>query len=106
MAAMRDYYLNSTRELGVADSHTRWVTDKTPHNAIHVGLLALLFPQSPIIHISRHPLNSCLSAYFSNFKVGTPLHFQPGEYRTTLQTVHGNAGPLPEHRHRVYGNTL
>jgi tetratricopeptide (TPR) repeat protein len=70
VAAMRDYYLNSTRELGVTDSSTRWVTDKTPHNAIHVGLIALLFPQSPIIHISRHPLNSCLSAYFSNFKAG------------------------------------
>jgi hypothetical protein len=38
-----------------------------PHNSTHIGLIALLFPQSPIIHISRHPLNSCLSAYFSNF---------------------------------------
>ena len=68
LRAMRDYYLTGVQSLGVIEDDTRWVTDKMPHNAIHVGLIALLFPASPIIHISRHPLNSCLSAYFSNFK--------------------------------------
>ena len=68
LQAMREYYLSSVAALGIADSNTRWVTDKMPHNALHVGLISLLFPESPIIHISRHPLNSCLSAYFSNFQ--------------------------------------
>jgi hypothetical protein len=67
---MRDYYLDSIRGLGIIDGNTRWVTDKMPHNAVHVGLIRLLFPQSPVIHISRHPFNSCLSAYFANFKSG------------------------------------
>jgi hypothetical protein len=82
---MREYYLSSVASLGVTDSNTRWVTDKMPHNALHVGLISLLFPEAPIIHISRHPFNSCLSAYFSNFKSGhrytsslesTALHYR------------------------------
>lgn len=67
LEAMRDYYLSSVAALGVADGQSRWVTDKMPHNAMQLGLIALLFPGSPVIHISRHPLDSCLSAYFSNF---------------------------------------
>ncbi len=70
LQAMREYYLSGVESLGVIDSNTRWVTDKMPHNAIQVGLISLLFPEAPIIHISRHPFNSCLSAYFSNFKGG------------------------------------
>jgi tetratricopeptide (TPR) repeat protein len=70
LRTMQDYYLDGVRSMGVTDADTRWVTDKMPHNALHVGLIALLFPESPIIHISRHPFNSCLSAYFSNFGSG------------------------------------
>ena len=70
LRALQDYYLDGVKSLDVTDADTRWVTDKMPHNALHVGLIALLFPASPIIHISRHPLNSCLSAYFSNFTSG------------------------------------
>lgn len=67
LQVMRDYYLSSTRKLAIGDGSTRWITDKMPHNSTVMALIALLFPQSPIIHIVRHPLNSCLSAYFSDF---------------------------------------
>ncbi|MGD2056517.1 MAG: tetratricopeptide repeat protein [Gammaproteobacteria bacterium] len=67
LVRLRDFYLDSVRALNIADPETRWITDKMPHNAIHLGLISLLFPEAPIIHISRHPLDSCLSAYFSNF---------------------------------------
>ena len=70
LRSMQDYYLDGIRSLGVTGADICWVTDKMPHNALHVGLIALLFPDSPIIHISRHPFNSCLSAYFSNFDSG------------------------------------
>jgi tetratricopeptide (TPR) repeat protein len=68
LQAMQDYYLGGVDSLDVIEGSTRWVTDKMPHNAVHVGLISVLFPTSPIIHISRHPLNSCLSAFFSDFK--------------------------------------
>ena len=85
LQTMRDYYLDKTQELGITDDKTRWVTDKMPHNAVLIGLIRLVFPQSPVIHISRHPLNSCLSAFFSNFKsshrytsslAGTAQHYK------------------------------
>jgi len=61
------YYVTRSQSLQVATSST-WVIDKMPHNALHLGLIWLLFPDSPIIHISRHPLDACLSAYFANFE--------------------------------------
>jgi tetratricopeptide (TPR) repeat protein len=67
LAQLRDFYLDSVQALDIAGSDARWITDKMPHNALHLGLISLLFPEAPIIHISRHPLDSCLSAYFSNF---------------------------------------
>ncbi|WP_297527149.1 tetratricopeptide repeat-containing sulfotransferase family protein [Thiohalobacter sp.] len=38
-------------------------TDTTPMNFRLVGLIALLFPQAPIVHCSRDPLDNCLSIY-------------------------------------------
>ena len=64
----RDFYLANMEALGVADEATGWVTDKMPHNILYMGLINLLFPESPIIHITRHPLDACLSAYSADFK--------------------------------------
>ena len=66
----RDFYLETARRASGYQEGTPWFTDKLPHNAAHIGLINLLFPDSPIIRISRHPLDSCLSAYFSNFTAG------------------------------------
>jgi hypothetical protein len=34
-----------------------------PLNEMHIGLISLIFPRSPLIHILRHPLDVVLSAY-------------------------------------------
>ena len=44
-----------------------WVTDKMPMNYMHLGLIRKLFPESPILHCVRHPLDTCISCYFQNF---------------------------------------
>lgn len=41
--------------------------DKNPLNFVHIGLIALLFPDAPIIHCQRDALDTCLSIYFQNF---------------------------------------
>jgi len=91
LLAMRDYYLDKTQKLGITDDKTRWVTDKMPHNAVLIGLIRLMFPQSPIIHIARHPLNSCLSAYFSNFKSShrytSSLEGTARHYRNVMELI-------------------
>ncbi len=43
------------------------VTDKMPHNFLHLGLIELLFPGARIIHCIREPLDTCLSCYFQDF---------------------------------------
>jgi tetratricopeptide (TPR) repeat protein len=62
---LRDYYLQRARQAGVIVPGARWFTDKMPLNETHLGLIALLFPASPILHLIRHPLDVVLSV-FSN----------------------------------------
>ena len=62
---LRDYYLQRARQLGVMVPGKAWFTDKMPLNETHLGLIGLLFPQSPVIHVLRHPLDVVLSV-FSN----------------------------------------
>jgi tetratricopeptide (TPR) repeat protein len=44
------------------------VTDKVPFNLFQLGLIHLLLPKARIIHCRRHPIDTCLSMYFTNFK--------------------------------------
>jgi tetratricopeptide (TPR) repeat protein len=46
---------------------TARVTDKLPFNFMHLGVIALLFPNARIVHCRRHPLDNCLSCYFTSF---------------------------------------
>jgi tetratricopeptide (TPR) repeat protein len=60
----RYYQAHSERYAGSGVSR---VVDKTPSNFLHLGLIALLFPNARIIHCRRSPLDTCLSMYFHNF---------------------------------------
>jgi hypothetical protein len=62
----RDYYLRRAEQLGIWEPGARYFTDKMPLNETHLGLIHLIFPESPIIHVRRHPLDILLSN-FSNF---------------------------------------
>lgn len=48
----------------------RILTDKLPHNFRHVGLIARLFPQAPIIYLERDPRDVALSIYSRPFPDG------------------------------------
>jgi tetratricopeptide (TPR) repeat protein len=62
--AATQMYLDRIAEV---DRHAPRVTDKMPQNFLHLGLIALLFPEIPIIHCSRDARDTCLSCYFQNF---------------------------------------
>lgn len=53
--------------LQAVDPAAERVTDKMPHNFEHLWLIAAAFPGVPIIHCTRHPLDTCLSCYFQDF---------------------------------------
>jgi tetratricopeptide (TPR) repeat protein len=67
---LRDYYLERVRRQGVPAPGRRWFTDKMPLNETHLGLIALLFPQAPLIHVLRHPLDVVLSVFANNLTHG------------------------------------
>ncbi|MCG5534659.1 tetratricopeptide repeat-containing sulfotransferase family protein [Ectothiorhodospira mobilis] len=56
------------RGLGQHDTRHSFVVDKMPHNFMHLGLIALIFPGARIIHIQRDPRDTALSNFQQNFK--------------------------------------
>ncbi|MCW3474802.1 tetratricopeptide repeat-containing sulfotransferase family protein [Limobrevibacterium gyesilva] len=67
---LRDHYLQKVRQMGVFSPGADWFTDKMPLNEMHLGLIALIFPQAPLIHVVRHPLDIMVSAMSNHFTHG------------------------------------
>ena len=59
----RDYLARVT---AVGGGRAR-VIDKMPANFLYLGLIHAAFPRAQILHMQRHPLDTCLSIYFQNF---------------------------------------
>jgi len=67
---LRDAYLAGVRRLGILEPGAAWFTDKMPLNEMHLGLIALMFPRSPLIHVLRHPLDVVLSTFSNHLTHG------------------------------------
>jgi hypothetical protein len=67
---LRDHYLQRVRQLGVLREGATLFTDKMPLNEVHLGLIALLFPKAPLLHLIRHPLDIMVSAMSNMFTHG------------------------------------
>jgi tetratricopeptide (TPR) repeat protein len=67
---LRDYYLQRARQLGAIKKGASWFTDKMPLNETHLGLIALMFPEAPVIHLLRHPLDVVLSVFSNHLTHG------------------------------------
>lgn len=63
-----------------ADRRSPNVIDKMPMNFWNLGLIAATFAEAPILHLRRHPLDTCLSNYIANFSSGM-------DYSTRLETL-------------------
>lgn len=62
------------------DAHAARITDKMPHNFMHLGLISMIFPNARIIHCVRDARDTCLSIYFQQFSGGHP-------YATDLSNI-------------------
>src|SRR5712691_4282651 len=67
---LRDYYLERVRQFEIVEQGAAWFTDKMPLNESHLGLIALMFPRSPMIHVVRHPLDIVLSTFSNHLTHG------------------------------------
>lgn len=65
--ALADEYLKPLQALCPGAAR---ITDKMPTNFLHLGLIAILFPQARVIHCRRDPLDTCLSCYLTDFAAG------------------------------------
>jgi tetratricopeptide (TPR) repeat protein len=57
-------YHRLLRSIAPEASH---VTDKMPTNFLLLGLVRLVLPAARVIHCRRHPVDNCLSMYFTPF---------------------------------------
>ena len=56
--------------MGILEPGAAWFTDKMPLNEMQLGLIALLFPEAPLVHVIRHPLDVMVSAISNHFTHG------------------------------------
>lgn len=64
LAAFQTFYMTKARR--IHDGKSLLLTDKMPLNEMHLPLISLLFPRSPIVHVRRHPLD-CVLSNFATF---------------------------------------
>jgi len=51
------------------------LVDKTPLNFLYLGLIRLALPQARVIHVRRHPVDSCYAMYKTLFRMGYPFSY-------------------------------
>jgi tetratricopeptide (TPR) repeat protein len=77
------------------------ITDKMPANFFYAGLIHAVLPRARIIHLQRHPLDTCLSVYFQNFFNVSPYANDLGHlahyYGQYLRIMAHWRSVLPEH---------
>jgi Tfp pilus assembly protein PilF len=59
---LRRDHLAHLREAGIVTTQ-HYVTDRAADNHWHLGLIKLLFPESPILHVIRHPYDVLLANF-------------------------------------------
>ena len=64
IAGMASEYLGRLSKLS---GQAQRVVDKMPQNFMAAGLIHAVFPRARIIHLQRHPIDTCLSIYFHYF---------------------------------------
>ncbi len=64
LSSMSEEYL---ARLAAAAGGAARVTDKMPGNFLYAGMIHAALPRARIIHMQRHPFDTCLSIYFQNF---------------------------------------
>tara|TARA_R110000744_G_scaffold380531_1_gene501826 strand:- start:21872 stop:24019 length:2148 start_codon:yes stop_codon:yes gene_type:complete len=75
--AWRTRYFSQHAELGL--DQAQWVTDKQPSNFLAVGLIRQLFPDAPVIHIRRRPVETAFSIFRRNFSRQWPFAHDLGD---------------------------
>jgi tetratricopeptide (TPR) repeat protein len=78
--ARRDICTLAARYLELLPAHgAAHITDKTPYNFLHLGLIHAMFPEARIIHCCRDPVDTCVSVYSTWFAQGNEFSYDVRE---------------------------
>jgi tetratricopeptide (TPR) repeat protein len=92
-------YIDSTKPNTAQNKH---FIDKLPLNSLYVGLIHLALPKAKIIHVKRHPLDTCYSIYKQLFTNGYPFSYNLKELTDYYIANH----KLMEHWKSVIPNAI
>jgi Tfp pilus assembly protein PilF len=62
-------YLDQLRDAGITSGDQKFVTLRAAGNAWHLGLIKLLFPEAPVIHLIRHPFDVVINNFSRDKKL-------------------------------------
>ena len=60
-----NHYLNLINKIS---NNKQYVTDKLPHNFVHLGMIKILFPNAKIIYCKRDAMDNCYSLFKTPFE--------------------------------------
>lgn len=97
--SLGENYLNHARP--TITRHQRFI-DKLPLNSLYIGLIHQALPNAKIIHVTRHPLDTCYAMYKQLFTHGYPFSYKLDELAYYYVAHH----QLMQHWQRLLPNTI
>ncbi len=77
--ALGQAYIDSVRPIIELNGEGKRFIDKLPLNSLYVGLIHLALPDAKIIHVKRHPMDTCYAIYKQLFTSGYPFSYDLNE---------------------------
>ena len=74
--ALGKAYIDSIK---INNNSNKYVIDKMPMNFLYAGLIHLALPKAKIIHLTRHPMDTCYAIYKQLFKEAYPYSYDLDE---------------------------
>ena len=67
-----EQYRSALRSYGQPGTH---LLNKTPSNYLYLGLIHQALPGAHVVHLKRHPLDSCYAMFKTLFRMGYPFSY-------------------------------
>jgi tetratricopeptide (TPR) repeat protein len=91
-------FLKQLTDAGIASRAVKHVTLRAASNAWHLGFIKLLFPEAPVIHLIRHPLDVIVNNFSRDKKLeancGVSLSALAQHYDLTMSLIRHYRGQL------------
>lgn len=106
---LRDFYLTRAESYELLSDGADFFTDKMPSNDFWLPLLRMAFPESPVVHVRRHPLDVLTSMMAHDMTHGFNCAYRLEDAARHLALVddlldkygRGGAGPTHEIRYEA-----